>query len=83
MSLADKQHDIEGMTISELQEQMHRLQREMLNRNKADSSILTEAQYQGTCDESDKNERKEDGVRGRTGFQEVKLDTMLRKNNRQ
>ena len=68
MSLADKQHDIEGMTVSELQEQMHRLQREMLNRNKADSSILTEAQYQGTCDELDKDERKEDGVRGRTGF---------------
>ena len=68
MRLADKQHDIEGMTVSELQEQMHRLQREMPNRNKTDSFILTEVQYQGTCDKFDKDERKEDGARGRTGF---------------
>ena len=80
MRLAEKQHDIEGMTVSELQEQMHRLQREMLNRNKADSFILTEAQYQGTCDKFDKDERKEDGVRGRTGFPRSETEQYEREN---
>ena len=59
---------------------MHRLQREMLNRNKADSFILTGAQYQEKSDDLHQSERKEDGVRGRTGFPRSETEQYEREN---
>ena len=80
MRLAERQHNIEGMTLSELQEQMHRLQREMLNRNKADSFILTGAQYQEKRDDLHQIERKEDGVKGRNDFPRSESEQYEREN---
>ena len=68
------------MTVSELQEQSHRLQREMVNRNKADSFILTGNQYQEKRDDLHQIERKENGVKGKNDFPKSETEQYEREN---
>ena len=75
----DSRLSVDEMTKAELEAEMRLLQSELLQRNKADCSFLSEDQYQGNLNDSDYRESEENVARRQVEFKEEELDDLMAK----